>query len=71
MNEGKSLSNAGNEVLIKSIVQQIPTFVTICFKLPFELCKDLIQEWWIHFGVVRRQMKEEFIGLDGLKFAII
>ena len=37
----KCLSNAGNEVLIKSIVQPIPTFVTSYFKLPLELCKDL------------------------------
>ena len=27
--------------MIKSIVQPIPTFVTSCFKLPLELCKDL------------------------------
>ena len=35
------LSQASREVLIKSILQAIPTFTMGCFKLPKSLCKDI------------------------------
>ena len=52
--EGKLLSQAGCEVLIKSIIQAIPTFTMGCFKLPLGLCNDIevmIRKfWWVNMG---------------------
>ncbi|KAL8162414.1 hypothetical protein V2J09_013903 [Rumex salicifolius] len=46
----KCLSRAGKEILIKSIVQAIPTYIMSCFKLPEDLCSELEQLfcnfWW-------------------------
>lgn len=47
--KGKLLSQAGREVLIKSIIQAIPTFIMGCFKLPIGLCNDiesLVRKFW-------------------------
>ncbi|XP_075636752.1 uncharacterized protein LOC142608991 [Castanea sativa] len=47
--EGKLLSQAGREVLIKSVIQAIPTFTMSCFKLPITLCHEiesLIRKFW-------------------------
>lgn len=43
------LSQAGNEILLKAIVQAIPTYSMSVFLLPITLCKDLnrlMQEFW-------------------------
>ncbi|XP_057444610.1 uncharacterized protein LOC130736850 [Lotus japonicus] len=37
----KFLSRAGREVLIKSVVQAIPSYVMSCFILPDDLCADI------------------------------
>lgn len=37
----KLLSKAGKEVLIKSVIQAIPTYVMGCFKLPDYLLKEI------------------------------
>lgn len=47
--EGKLLSQAGREVLIKSVIQSIPTYVMSCFKLPITFCHEiesLIRKFW-------------------------
>ena len=45
----KMLSKAGKEILIKAVVQAIPTYTMSCFKLHDSLCEDLtsmIQNFW-------------------------
>ena len=39
--EGNFLSQAGCDVLIKAVIQAIPTFVMGCFKIPLGLCHDI------------------------------
>ena len=39
--EGKLLSQAGREILIKAVAQSLPTYTRACFKLPTSLCHDL------------------------------
>lgn len=45
----KNLSMAGREVLIKSVLQAIPTYVMSCFKLPDSILEEvekIIQRFW-------------------------
>ena len=46
----KFLSTTGREVLIKSVVQAIPTYVMSCFLLPIGLCEHIesmiSKLWW-------------------------
>ena len=48
----------GREVLIKAVVQAIPTFAMGCFKLPVGLCHDIeMLTWkfcWGEFGEHRK-----------------
>jgi hypothetical protein len=50
----KFLSQASKEVLLKAIVQAIPTYTTTVFQLPKTLCKDInsmmVKFWWGHKG---------------------
>ena len=54
----KLLSQVENEVLLKAMVQVIPTFAMSCFKLPIGLFQDiemLIQKcWWDQRGERRK-----------------
>ena len=45
----KLLSQAGKEVMIKAVVQSLPTSSMSVFKLPVGLCKDIeaiIRKFW-------------------------
>ena len=45
----KLLSQAGREVLIKAVAQEIPAYSMSCFRLPIKLCHDLealIRRFW-------------------------
>lgn len=47
--EGKRLSQAGHEVVIKVVIQAIPTYAIGCFKLPLGLCHEIetiIKKFW-------------------------
>ena len=56
--EGKLLSQAGREVLLKSVIQAILTFTMGCFKLPLGLCNEIeamIKTYfWGHCGDRRK-----------------
>ncbi|KAM1414771.1 hypothetical protein ACFX2I_006507 [Malus domestica] len=53
-----TLSPAGNEVLIKAVVQAIPAYLMNIFKFPANVCNDLdfiiSKFWWGHKGDERR-----------------
>ncbi len=54
----KLLSQAGREVLIKAVIQAIPTYAMSCFKFPAGFCADLsamaTRFWWGQRGVERK-----------------
>ena len=55
----KLLSQVGREILIKAVVQAIPTYTMSCFKLPLGLCgelESLIRKFWWGQKVDRRKV---------------
>ena len=57
----KLLSQAGKEVMIKAVVQSIPTYSMSVFKLPVSMCKDIevmIRKFW--WGA--RGLEEDSLG---------
>ena len=56
--ESKLLSQAGREVLLKSVIQAIPTYAMSCFKLPIGLCHEIEglmkRFWWGQRGDRRK-----------------
>uniref|UniRef100_A0A2N9IPV8 Reverse transcriptase domain-containing protein n=1 Tax=Fagus sylvatica TaxID=28930 RepID=A0A2N9IPV8_FAGSY len=48
--KGKLLSQAGKEILIKSVAQAIPVYSMSCFRIPDNLCKEINSMvgkfWW-------------------------
>lgn len=49
--KGPLFSAGGKKILIKAIIQAIPTYTMSCFKLPISLCEDIINKmsvdfWW-------------------------
>lgn len=54
----KSLSEAGKEVLIKAVLQSIPTYIVSCFQLPLYLIQYMesaIQRYWWGNGASRKR----------------
>jgi hypothetical protein len=49
-NSDRPLSRAGNETLLKEVIQAIPTYVTSCFQLPVATCEQMrkliANQWW-------------------------
>ena len=63
----KMLSKVGLEVLIKAVVQAIPTYTMSCFKLPDSLCEELtsmIRNFWC--GQKNDEKKIAWISWDKL-----
>ena len=56
--KGKMLSRVGKEVLIKVVVQLVPTYTTGVFQLPVKLCDELnamyARFWWGQVGDERK-----------------
>ena len=54
----KLLSQAGREVLIKAVIQAIPTYAMRCFKFPKGLCSEIssmaTRFWWGKRGLERK-----------------
>ena len=65
--EEKLLSQAGREILIKAVVQAVPTYTMSCFKLPLGLCNDmesLIRKFW--WGQRGERRKIHWVKWDSL-----
>ena len=62
------LSQGVREVLIKAVLQAMPTYTMGCFLLPKSLCKD-IESLIANSGGGTRGKQGKFIGLDGTNFA--
>ena len=60
----KLLSQAGKEVLLKAVVQAIPTFAMSCFRLPLAFVK-ILRCLFVSFGGVKRVIGGKFIGKGG------
>lgn len=61
------LSQAGREILIKAVIQAIPTYTMSCFKLPKGLINEiesLIQKFW--WGYRGEQRKIHWVSWDKL-----
>jgi len=67
----KFLSHAGKEVLIKAVLQAIPTYTMSVFRLPISLCRDinrlLSKFWWGHMEKVDRMVWMAWKGLGRSK----
>ncbi|KAL9662139.1 hypothetical protein QQ045_026969 [Rhodiola kirilowii] len=75
----KMLSIAGKEVLIKAVVQAMPTYAMSCFKIPETLIKRIVgmiaNYWWsnnkarkgVHWCGYKKLCKEKMEGGIGFK----
>lgn len=49
--KGKTFSRAGKEILIKSVIQGIPSYVSSIFLIPHSLCEEIgrlmNKFWWV------------------------
>ncbi|CAM8940146.1 unnamed protein product [Rhodiola kirilowii] len=75
----KTLSMAGKEILIKSILQAIPTYAMMCYKMPASLIKKIVgiisRYWWsnkegdrcIYWGSYKLLSKAKEVGGLGMR----
>ena len=55
----RTLSRAGNETMLKSVIRAIPTYVMSCFQLPVATCEEMrevIANYWWGFKDGKRKM---------------
>ena len=67
--EGKLLSEAGREVLIKAVIQAIPTYAMGCFKLPMGLYNEIevtIRKFWLKWSELTKSKNEGGMGFRDL-----
>ena len=63
--EGKLLSQARREVLIKAVIQAIPTYAMGCFKLPMGLYNEIevmIRKFWLKWSEMTKSKNEGGMG---------
>lgn len=64
------LSQAGKEVLLKAVIQAMPTYSMSVFQLPRRICKEIettmARFWWGH-----KQNDRKYIGKNGRILAIL
>ena len=77
--EGKLLSQAGREVLLKAVIQAIPIYTMGCFKILIGLCNEievLIKKFWwgqqgdqrkVHWVKWEEMTKSKMVGGIGFR----
>jgi hypothetical protein len=57
----KFISQAREEILLKDVIQAIPTYIMSIFQLPIGLCKE-INGLMLNFGGKIRRMRPRYVG---------
>jgi len=68
--KSKSLSQAGKEILLKAVIQAIPTYSMSVFLLPKVLCKDInamIQRFW--WGKTENKSKIHWMSWTRMRYS--
>jgi hypothetical protein len=66
----KFLSQAGKEILLKAVVQAIPTYSMSVFQLPITLCREIngmMQKFW--WGHMEKDSKIHWMSWDRMSFS--
>ena len=66
--ERKVFLSGGKEVLIKVVVQAVPTYVMSCFIIPDGIIKE-IESFVLGLGKAQLMIIKRFIGLSGVIYA--
>uniref|UniRef100_A0A803PJ70 Reverse transcriptase n=1 Tax=Cannabis sativa TaxID=3483 RepID=A0A803PJ70_CANSA len=68
----KFFSRAGKEVLLKAVIQAIPSYAMSCYKLPVSICRKIeslmAQFWWGSFGNQSKAHWKSWVSLCQSKF---
>lgn len=65
----KFISKTGQEILIKTMAQAIPTYSMSLFKLPRTICDNIIP-FWQNIDGVKSMKSGKFIRLIGVNYAL-